>query len=1011
MTLHDDLFNSKTIERLCNDVKLTTRQKQAAKEWLDMLELEQLKKEKGHYIDFAVIVLRDILGYSIKTTQGMAHEEGNVEFVFSNNENKQVICIEAKGSTQDLFSPQHRKNKEHETPIKQTWDYMGSIGLDYGICTNYKDFVLITKQFGYSKYYFFDFNSIKKNPDRLKEFIGIFSRERIIEQGFVEKLYKKSIEEEREFTNEFYKLFHETRLMMIMSFEKNGASKNESIYYTQLFLNRLIFIFFVEDRGFIPDKQLFTNRILKILDSGQCTEHSKKIYDDIKELFIAFDKGSRVLGVFGFNGGLFSGVMPEKIYFSDLKNPSFFNDVKQNSQLSKSTKLNERASKIIEKNPDLNLIISNLLIMDSFDFNTEVNVNILGHIFEQSISDLEELKEEGISRRKKEAIYYTPEYITDYICRNTIIPYLSKSGVNTTHELIKEYKDLEELEKKFKEIKILDPACGSGAFLVKSIDILLEIHKEIQSKKKNNKIRSLDQLQITEEWDEDKEIRDIIEKNIYGVDINRESIEITQLSLFLKLASNERKLMYLGNYIKVGNSLIDDKNIDPRAFSWEDEFPEILGTLIEDKGFDIILGNPPYGAELTEIEKEYLNKKFQIGSTDTAQLMMKRSHDLLKSGGCHGFIVPKALIYASNWETIRSHILSELKILLDVGKVWKEVKLEQSIYIIQKDKITDFYLNGVRKGEYLNVEYEVEKKYVDLFEFFLSNVTKEELDLGEKIFKNSERLNKFVSNSRGSIYQKLVKEKGEISVMGGKQVQRFHMDGIYGYIDAKYIDEEKAHVTTNSILVQRLVAHILNPVDHIKITATIPNKDDFIIVDTINQLKITDTNISSYYILGLLNSKINNWYAYRFIYGKAIRTMQFDNPVTDRIPIVIDKQENVTSCVKQLLFLHKKLLDVQQKFTTTVKTTLNLEKLDNKILNIQELKFDEFSNSISKLTKKKLSPKENAQWVEYFDEEKNNAVEIMKKITYNENELNQLFYDIFKLTEDEINLIESSTPE
>ena len=108
------------------------------------------------------------------------------------------------------------------------------------------------------------------------------------------------------------------------------------------------------------------------------------------------------MDIFGFNGGLFNGVMPDKIYFSDLKENEFFADVRQNSELARTTtRLNEKSSKVISKYDSLNPIISNLLIMDSFDFNTEINVNILGHIFEQSISDLEELKKKGFLKGKK----------------------------------------------------------------------------------------------------------------------------------------------------------------------------------------------------------------------------------------------------------------------------------------------------------------------------------------------------------------------------------------------------------------------------------------------------------------------------------------------------------------------------------------------------------------------------------------------------------------------------------
>ena len=575
------------------------------------------------------IVLDDILGYPIRD---IAFEENNIEFSFSNKNNKKIVCFEAKGTkTEDLHAVQHRSKKEHSTPIKQTWDYMGSLGLEYGVCTNYKNFILITKEHGYSKEHNFDFITIKNDDDKLKEFIGIFSKEKIIESDFVKKLHTESQNVEREFTKEFYKLYHETRLMLKMSFEKNNiVTNNEAIYFTQLFLNRLIFILFVEDRGFISDSKLFTNRILNILELGQLTEHSKKIYDDIKELFVSFDKGSKILGVSEFNGGLFSGVLPDKIFFNDIVDSKFYDVVKQNSELLKSTKLSEKAENIIEKHNSLNPIIRNLLIMDSYDFNTEVNVTILGHIFEQSISDLEELKKTGISGRKKDGVYYTPEQITDYICRNTIIPYLSKTGTSDISKLLDEYEnDIDVLEEKFRDIKILDPACGSGAFLIKAIDILLEINREIQNRKVYE--YSDEQKQITSNFDEESEIRFIVENNIYGVDLNSESVEITQLSIFLKIASNQRKLIGLSERIQVGNSLISDKQVDTKAFVWDDRLPEILSQLIEDKGFDVIIGNPPWQIIKPDVD-EFFSPIYDLKNTKQkfSKLSKIKKNDFVK---------------------------------------------------------------------------------------------------------------------------------------------------------------------------------------------------------------------------------------------------------------------------------------------------------------------------------------------------------------------------------------------
>ena len=201
----------------------------------------------------------------------------------------------------------------------------------------------------------------------------------------------------------------------------------------------------------------------------------------------------------------------------------------------------------------------------------------------------------GTVQQKKDGAYYTPSYISKYICENTIIPYLSKSEVTNIPDLILEYSgNLEELEAKLSDIKILDPACGTGEFLIRAIDVLLEISSEIQAKKEadgqythtvRGKKSGTVSYQTFGKDIENKEIRRIIQNNIYGVDINEEAIEITKLNMFLKLATSSQQLIDLSKNVMVGNSLIDDPKIDPSALDWNKEFPE---------KFDIIIGNPPY---------------------------------------------------------------------------------------------------------------------------------------------------------------------------------------------------------------------------------------------------------------------------------------------------------------------------------------------------------------------------------------------------------------------------------
>lgn len=988
------LFNPKTITKQCSDIILTESQKIFASEWLDMLESGKLEHETPNYYNFIDKILVGILKYDKKRIR---HNEDNIEFQVTDKIGNKVLCIEAKGSATDLYKYQGYKKGDKKTPILQTWSYMGMERRKYGICTNYNKFILITKMSGYEKQYVFDFESIRSDHQRLKEFIYVFSMDTLMDGNSCEDLSEASNVEQRDFTKKFYNLFHDTRVMMIHEFEKESdVSRMEAIYYAQIILNRLIFIFFVADRGVIPDSALFANTMKKQLDVGDFTEYSHRIYDSIVELFTAFDKGSKMRGINNFNGSLFSDKLPSKIRFLDVAEKSK-NDKKRSTKL---IKPDDTFSSIMNAHPTLNPIVINLFMMDQYDFNTEVDVSILGNIFEQSLADIETLKEKKGDKRKDDGIYYTPEYVTEYICKNTIVPFLSKSGTNSVQKLLEEYTDdLEALEERIQKVRILDPACGSGAFLIEATDLLMTIVKAIREIQ-----TPYEDVQKTLEHtvEDEKELRRIITENIYGIDLNRESVDITKLSLFLKMVTDGHQLTNLSKNIKHGNSLISDQDI-PNAFDWESEFPNI----VKSGGFDIIVGNPPYGAKLSKKERIYFNKHFQIGSTDTAQLMIKRSFDLLKNNGYHGFIVPKSLIYASNWIGIRDLIKPQIKILLDVGKVWKEVKLEQVIYTIQK-KHTGFYLNGVRDGKYLHAERMVDKQYADLFGFLPSGMSEEEMALGKKIHENSCKLGEFVTNRRGSGYQSHVRNDGDLDVLGGKQIQMFHIDGIYGKMKRSNHLEDNARVHKDSVLVQNIIAHITKPTEHIKIISTVPINQDSVILDTVNQIRPTRSSITAEYLLGLLSSRLVNWYVYRFIYGKAVRTMHFDSPVTNRIPIVTDRVEEINDYVRKLIKLNKKYYSDKQTHAEALDIVFGVKNASEDVIRLQNIEFDVFCKKISKLGGKNPSLQDIREWKKYFTNTKKSITGTINCIHELENTLNYTFYKIFGLTKSEIKLIELS---
>ena len=821
------LFNDKTIHRLCSDIDISKSQKASAKQWLEWLKSDSLSNEEKNYLRFANYILDDILNYPVK--KDLDFENSNVEFSFRNYANNKGVCIEAKGTTvKDLFAPQRREKQEHKTPIKQTWDYMGKGNFDYGIATNYRHFILIDKSKGYSKYHFFDFLEIDKDQNKLKEFIAIFSRRKILEDNFVSKLYEESVLEEREFTKQFYKLFHETRLMLIKEFIENKTSEEDAIHYAQLFLNRIIFIFFAEDNNKLQ-KRLFHDITIQSLQPLLISENSNYVSETIKNLFTRLDKGSnKPVEIFGFNGGLFKESFPYYTHFKDLRDENFFKDVLQYSNLKKIT-LDELTQKRLQYYNNLNPIIKNLLLMDSFNFKTELNVNILGHIFEQSLTDIEDLslnlkdalEPKQISTRKKEGIYYTPEYITDFICKNTIIPYLSKNGTNSIEDLINEYKDnIEELETRFSSIKILDPSCGSGAFLIKAIEVLFDIykqiqyHKELEGKyyviKKGKRKNTFGEYTLTK-WQEEEIIGYIIENNIYGVDINEESVEITKLGLFLKIASGHRKLIELSKNIKIGNSLIEDNSIiDKKPFSWNNEFDEI----IKGGGFDIVIGNPPYvrQEQITSI-KPYLKEKYIVysGVADLYVYFFEKGINLLKENGIFTIIVSNKFTKAGYAKKLREFLLDfNIRFFLDFGDlpVFKDATTYPCIISIQKNNLNKkFFTSKIENLHIYSLDNDLKKNSISIER---SSLSSDEWNFDEashkeilsKIKKISKPLGEIISNQfyRGittgynAAFVITEKEKEEIiesdiksseiifPYLSGKEIKRYQINW-----DKKYI--------------------------------------------------------------------------------------------------------------------------------------------------------------------------------------------------------------------------------
>ena len=304
-----------------------------------------------------------------------------------------------------------------------------------------------------------------------------------------------------------------------------------------------------------------------------------------------------------------------------------------------------------------------------YDFSI-IESDVLGNIYEQYLGNI--LKstpkraklEESKTHRKEQGIYYTPSYIVDYIVKNTVGEYIK---THTPEEI--------------KKVRILDPACGSGSFLIRA-------YKELE----NYWLHNSDFAQTTLDSEEfySKKV-EILKNNIFGVDLDPKAVEIAQLNLLLQISERKQRLPILQNNIKVGNSLIDDPFISDKAFKWEGEFSGVM----KEGGFDIIISNPPYLKieELPEKERKYYQENYSetyMKRYDAYALFTEKGVTLLKEGGIFGMIIPSTILNNLSFINIRKFLINSTSITKVVnlgGKIFKGVNNDTLILILKKQRL------------------------------------------------------------------------------------------------------------------------------------------------------------------------------------------------------------------------------------------------------------------------------------------------------------------------------------
>lgn len=536
-----------------------------------------------------------------KTMTDATRSDGALGFFSSANEDVRVV-IELKDAKTSLDARQKRKGANY-TPVEQAFLYASKFGKKcrWVIVSNYKEIRLYNRNASMNEYESFVIEKLNHDAE-LKRFLYLLSRKNLIEkekQSIIDNLYNSNEAEQEKISKEFYNKYKALRLHLFEHLKEKNSDTDELILLekAQKILDRFIFICYCEDFGLLPERifRKMMEAVKNPLIFANVTQ-----WDQLKNLFSAIDQGSPRHHINKFNGGLFEfdEILDGKLMLGDE-------------------------------------IFDALAEITDYDFDSDLNVNILGHIFEQSITDIEEIKaslagesfDRKKGKRKKHGIYYTPEYITRYIVAQAVggwleerkkelgfeklaeltekdfasVKYYKKTGgIRSSNKNIKAHLEFwQAYKEKLSDIKVLDPACGSGAFLNQAFDFLYKEGQHV-----NEEIAKLQKGQ-TEVFRLDEHI---LKNNLFGVDLNPESVEITKLSLWLKTADRNSELTALDDNIKCGNSLIDDPQVaGERAFKWEHEFSEVM----ESGGFDVVIGNPPYGASFIIKEKEFITKNYK----------------------------------------------------------------------------------------------------------------------------------------------------------------------------------------------------------------------------------------------------------------------------------------------------------------------------------------------------------------------------------------------------------------
>ena len=1035
--------------------------------WKDSIEngILESQNEVAVHAPFTQNIMVGILGYetvghgdtwTIAREYGVAG--GAVDLALGHfsaeKENDKVIApFELKGAkTRDLDAIMPGR---HKTPVQQAWDYARDIkGAQWVLVSNYVELRLYAVSETSLVYERFELAQLIE-PEVYARFILLLHADNLL-TGNTLALLHQSQQADKDITNQLYQDYKTLRELLLTHLIEDNPQRPslELINPAQKLLDRLLFIAFAEDKGLIPE-----NSIKQAFEHAD-PYHPRPVYENFKGLFKAIDQGNKHLGIPAYNGGLFA---PDEALDALVVSDAVCESV------------NELAE---------------------YDFDSEISVTVLGHIFEQSIADLEALssrmdegelptppKTKAVSgRRKRQGVVYTPDHITAFIVEHTLGAHIKEQF----HRLLSGYGQFKKdgsiqwkrgsktelrfwyaWQERLQQIKVVDPACGSGAFLVAAFDWL---HGEYQ--RVNDKLAELTGQHSVLDLN-----KTILNDNLYGVDINRESIEISKLSLWLKTAEKGKSLTSLDDNLKAGNSLGLDEPALQDSFTWQTAFPGILAQ----GGFDVVLGNPPYVRQerFSEI-KPWLEAHYAVyhGVADLYAYFFELGMKLLKPGGRLGYISSSTFFKTGSGEPLRRFLLDNavLENIVDFGdlQVFEGVTTYPAILTLNKgqdstalstsilvldnilpDNLGQYFIQHhgrMNPAQLSHAGWQLEDERLHALRQKLTRGYPTLKDVyGSPLYGIKTGLNAAFVIDNATRQQLLDADPKSADLLKpfleGKDLKKWHAEprGLWLIFTRRGTDIEKypAIKAYLSQFKERLMpkpkdwpkgekwpGRKAGPYEWYEIQDTVAYYQEF------EKPKIQYGHFSSgplfhfnqqghlsndksyivpsndAYLLGLLNSA-PYWLLITalcpFVRG-GYYELRAQYMETLPIPSAHQEQkQQITMLAQQCQTLAEQRYKVQQGVTRRIPDLCPPDreaKLTNKLKTWWELDFDAFQKEIKKTFKTTIPLAERNNWQDFLELSQQQITDLSRELADKEKILNQIVYAIFKLTASEIQLVE-----